>query len=89
MSKATATNQQAKAPSLEMISEAFKQLAMRPDTTELDKELGIKAANLKFNQPENYRKMSDEDKGLIDNAIERMAYINRQERENSIMNRIV
>ena len=70
---------------LEAISEAMKKIAMMPDTRESDKILGLRAANLKFNQPEDYRKMSDEDKALINNAIERAAYINREELQQRIL----
>jgi len=75
----TSTNLKAKTISLEDISEGMKKLALLPDTREEDKILGVKAAALKFLQPEFYRKMSDEDKCLIDQSIERAAYINREE----------
>ena len=78
----TTTNTKPTSISLKDISEAMKKIAAIaaiPDTREEDKILGIKAASIKFLQPENYRKMNDEDKALIDEAIERAAYINRME----------
>lgn len=76
----TSTNAKPQTCSLKIISEAMKKLAMLPDTKEEDKILGIESAAFKFNQPENYRKMSDEDKALIENAIQRAAYIIREDR---------
>ena len=75
----TTTNTKPTSISLKDIQEAMKKIAAIPDTREEDKILGIKAASIKFLQPENYRKMNDEDKALIDEAIERAAYINRME----------
>jgi len=77
----TATNvKPLKDISLEDISEAMKKLFELPDVREEEKMLGLRAAAIKFLQPESYRKMSDEDKVLIENAIERATYIIRQER---------
>jgi len=75
----TETSAKPQTCSLKAISEAMKKLAMMPDTREEDKILGIKSASFKFEQPENYRKMSDEDKALIEDAIQRAAYIIREE----------
>lgn len=75
----TTTNTKPTSIYLKDISEAMKKIAAIPDTREEDKILGIKAASIKFLQPENYRKMNHEDKALIDEAIERAAYINRME----------
>jgi hypothetical protein len=75
----TTTSAKPQICSLEAISEAMKKLAMMPDTKEEDKALGIRAAAIKFGQPENYSKLSDEHKTLIENAIQRAAYIIAEE----------
>lgn len=87
MTNTTCTNTQTKAPTLKDIQKAMKAVMDLGDVRQKDKELGIKATNLKFNHPEDYRKLDDEDKSLIDNAIERLAYINRQEAMESIFKR--
>lgn len=88
MATTTSTNTQPKAPTLEDIQKAMKAVMALGDFRKKDKELGIQAMNLKFNHPEDYRKLDDEDKTLIDNAIERAAYIQRQETMESILNPI-
>ena len=75
----TLTNAKPANISLETISEAMKKLFELPDVQKEEKILGLRAAAIKFQQPESYRKMSDEDKALIDNAIERAKYIIRRE----------
>jgi len=75
----TTTSAKPQIGSLKAISEGMKKLAMIPDTKEKDKTLGIRAAAIKFGQPENYSKLSDEDKALINNSINRAAYIIREE----------
>ena len=75
----TASNDKPKELTLEDIQEAIKLINNIPDTKEKEKHLGLQAMNCKYNYPEDYRMFSDEDKLLIDNAIERRAYIIRQE----------
>jgi Ni,Fe-hydrogenase maturation factor len=75
----TTTSAKPEICSLEAISEGMKKLAMMRDTKQEDKILGILAAAIKFEQPENYSKLSDEHKTLIENAIKRAAYIVAEE----------
>lgn len=79
MTTKTCTNTQTEAPTLEDIQKAMKAVMDLGDVRQKDKELGIQAMNIKFNHPEDYRKLDDEDKLLIDNTIQRAAYIQRQE----------
>jgi len=81
----TSTSQLPKPITLDAIQDAIKLIMAIPDTRKIDKDLGIKAADIKFSHPEDYRKMSDEDKCLIENAIEKAAYIVRQERQEAIL----
>jgi hypothetical protein len=75
----TASNEEAKELTLEDIQKAIKLINNIPDTKEKEKQLGLQAMNCKYNHPEDYRMFSNEDKLLIDNAIERRVYIIRQE----------
>ena len=86
MTTTTSTNTKTKAPTLEDIQKAMKAIMALGDVRQKDKELGIQAMNLKFNHSEDYRKLDDEDKLLVDNAIERAAYIQRQETMELILN---
>lgn len=89
MTDTTCTNTQTKPLTLEDIQKAMKAITNLGDVIQKEKEIGIKAMNLKFNHPENYRKLDDEDKLLIDNAIKRAAYIQREEIAQSIFKRML
>jgi len=76
----TTTSAKPQICSLEAISEGMKKLAMMRDTKEEDIALGIRAAAIKFEHPEIYSKLNDEDKTLIENAIQRASYIITEEK---------
>lgn len=82
MNSTTCTNKNIKTLTLSDIQEA-KRLILRNDADEV-KQLGIKAADLKFNHPEFYRGLDDGDKFLIDNAIKQATFIIKEERATTL-----
>lgn len=81
MTATTCTNTQTKPLMLEDIQKAMKAITNLGDVIQKEKEIGIKAIYLKFYHPEFYKKLGDEEKFIINNTIERAAYIHRKEIE--------
>jgi len=83
-------NKPKKAPTVKEISDAMKaameKLRKVPDFAQKEKELGAAAANLKFCEPEKFNNLSEEDKLVVQSAIDRAAYIIRQETFQRIFN---
>ena len=73
-------NKPPKELTLKIIQEGFKEVfkTMGSLEEEKDKWLGLQAMNLKYNHTEDYKRLNYEDKLLIDNVIEKGAYLTRR-----------